>query len=156
MTIRYQPTEVGLHLLEVTYNNEPIPGSPFKFHVDAINSGFVTAYGPGLTHGISGEQSYFTIVTKDAGAGTMSPMLSIFHLYIAKSLKRFFITQRKTEPGNSAIECGLEIESPGSNSSLCYRFETWTFSFYSRHPSPLSCINEYLVIYSSCMTEFCW
>ena len=79
MTIRYQPTEVGLHLLEVTYNNEPIPGSPFKFHVDAINSGFVTAYGPGLTHGISGQQSYFTIVTKDAGAGMMSPMVSVFH-----------------------------------------------------------------------------
>lgn len=44
-------------------------GSPFKFHVDAINSGHVTAYGPGLCHGIVNEPAEFTIVTKDAGAG---------------------------------------------------------------------------------------
>lgn len=47
-------------------------GSPFKFHVDAIDSGFVTAYGPGLSHGISGQPAHFTIVTKDAGAGGLS------------------------------------------------------------------------------------
>lgn len=44
-------------------------GSPFQFHVDAINSGFVTAHGPGLTHGVVNEPAVFTIVTKDAGAG---------------------------------------------------------------------------------------
>lgn len=46
-----------------------IAGSPFKFHVDAVNSGHVTAYGPGLCHGIVNEPAEFTIVTKDAGAG---------------------------------------------------------------------------------------
>lgn len=46
-------------------------GSPFKFHVDAVNSGHVTAYGPGLSHGIVNEPAYFTIVTKDAGAGRL-------------------------------------------------------------------------------------
>ncbi len=45
-------------------------GSPFKFHVDAANSGYVYAYGPGLSHGVSGVPAGFTIVTKDAGAGT--------------------------------------------------------------------------------------
>ena len=44
-------------------------GSPFKFHVDTISSGAVTAYGPGLTHGVSGEPCNFTISTKGAGAG---------------------------------------------------------------------------------------
>ena len=37
--------------------------------MDAVNSGHVTAYGPGLSHGIVNEPAYFTIVTKDAGAG---------------------------------------------------------------------------------------
>ena len=69
VTIKYQPTEVGLHSMDVAYNNQPIQGSPFKFHVDAINSGFVTAHGPGLSHGVSGQPAHFTIVTKDAGAG---------------------------------------------------------------------------------------
>lgn len=49
---------------------ERITGSPFKFHVDTISSGFVTAYGSGLTHGVSGEPCNFTISTKGAGAGT--------------------------------------------------------------------------------------
>ncbi|KAK6175823.1 hypothetical protein SNE40_014209 [Patella caerulea] len=72
VTVRYQPTETGLHELHVQYNNEPIDGSPFKFHVDAVNSGYVTAYGPGLSHGIVNERCEFTINTKDAGAGGLS------------------------------------------------------------------------------------
>lgn len=47
-------------------------GSPYKFHVDSITSGHVTAYGPGLTHGVSGEPTQFTISTKGAGAGGLS------------------------------------------------------------------------------------
>lgn len=38
--------------------------------MDSIASGHITAYGPGLTHGVSGEPSNFTIFTKGAGAGT--------------------------------------------------------------------------------------
>lgn len=37
--------------------------------MDAINSGHVTAYGPGLTHGMVNRPAAFTIVTKDAGEG---------------------------------------------------------------------------------------
>lgn len=47
-------------------------GSPYKFHVDSISSGYVTAYGPGLISGVSGEPSQFTISTKGAGAGGLS------------------------------------------------------------------------------------
>lgn len=70
--------------------------SPFKFYCDSISSGAVTgksmsmtffrnghcnanyfhihiqAYGPGLTHGVSGEPCNFTISTKGAGAGGLS------------------------------------------------------------------------------------
>ena len=44
-------------------------GSPLQFYVDAINSGHVTAYGPGLSHGMVNKAATFTIVTKDAGEG---------------------------------------------------------------------------------------
>lgn len=47
-------------------------GSPFKFHVDAVTSGYITAYGTGLTQGATGKPSVFTVSTKDAGAGALS------------------------------------------------------------------------------------
>ncbi|XP_059165585.1 filamin-A-like isoform X3 [Physella acuta] len=72
VTVRYQPTETGLHQLHMQYNNEEIEGSPFLFHVEAIDSGYVTAYGPGLSHGVVHEQAVFTINTKNAGAGGLS------------------------------------------------------------------------------------
>lgn len=40
--------------------------------MDSITSGYVTAYGPGLTHGVTGEPANFTISTKGAGAGGLS------------------------------------------------------------------------------------
>ncbi|XP_071084082.1 filamin-A-like isoform X4 [Haliotis cracherodii] len=72
VTIKYQPSETGLHEMHVNYNNQSIEGSPFLFHVDAVNSGYVTAYGPGLSHGVTSEPAIFTINTKNAGAGGMS------------------------------------------------------------------------------------
>ncbi len=91
VSIKYQPSEVGLHELDVFYNGQPIQGSPFKFHVDAINSltgdqttttttlteniasgGYVTAYGAGLSHGYSHQPCEFRIVTKDAGTGGLA------------------------------------------------------------------------------------
>lgn len=50
----------------------PPPGSPLQFYVDAINSRHVSAYGPGLSHGMVNKPATFTIVTKDAGEGEAS------------------------------------------------------------------------------------
>ncbi|XP_055529815.1 filamin-A isoform X3 [Wyeomyia smithii] len=69
VSIKYDPKEEGVHELAVKYNGEHVQGSPFKFHVDSISSGYVTAYGPGLIHGVTGEPALFTISTKGAGAG---------------------------------------------------------------------------------------
>ncbi|KAF8782497.1 filamin-A-like isoform X2 [Argiope bruennichi] len=71
ISIKYDPKEEGLHELHVKYNQEHIPGSPFKIFVDSISSGFVTAHGPGLCRGIAGEPANFTIYTKNAGAGAL-------------------------------------------------------------------------------------
>jgi len=70
--VQYDPREEGIHELAVKYNGEHVQGSPFKFHVDSISSGYVTAYGPGLTHGVAGEPANFTISTKGAGAGGLA------------------------------------------------------------------------------------
>ncbi|CAH8620119.1 unnamed protein product [Dicrocoelium dendriticum] len=72
VTAQFQPNEPGLHELEITYNGQPIPGSPFRFYVEAVGSGNVTAYGPGLSFGRAGELAEFTLVTKEAGAGGLS------------------------------------------------------------------------------------
>ena len=61
-----------MHELDVFYQGQPIAGSPFKFHVDKVQTGYVTAYGPGLSHGVCDEPCNFRIVTKDAGSGGLS------------------------------------------------------------------------------------
>lgn len=72
VSVKYNPREEGVHELAVKFNGEHVQGSPYKIHVDSISSGYVTAYGPGLTHGVTGEPSNFTISTKGAGAGGLS------------------------------------------------------------------------------------
>ncbi|XP_036419656.1 filamin-C isoform X7 [Colossoma macropomum] len=72
VTVKYAPTEKGLHEMDIKYDGNHIPGSPLQFYVDAINSGHVTAYGPGLSHGMVNKPAIFTIVTKDAGEGGLS------------------------------------------------------------------------------------
>ncbi|KAI1882170.1 hypothetical protein AGOR_G00247920 [Albula goreensis] len=72
VTVKYAPTEKGLHEMDIKYEGNHIPGSPLQFYVDAINSGHVTAYGPGLSHGMVNKPTTFTIVTKDAGEGGLS------------------------------------------------------------------------------------
>jgi Ca2+-dependent lipid-binding protein len=72
VAVKYQPSEEGLHYLDVKYNGEQVQGSPFKFHVNQQNAGQALAYGPGLTHGVCGEPANFSISTKGAGAGGLS------------------------------------------------------------------------------------
>ncbi|XP_038668148.1 filamin-C [Scyliorhinus canicula] len=72
ITVKYAPIEKGLHEMDIKYDGNHIPGSPLQFYVDAINSGHVTAFGPGLSHGMVNKHATFTIVTKDAGEGGLS------------------------------------------------------------------------------------
>ncbi|XP_053283008.1 filamin-C isoform X3 [Pleuronectes platessa] len=72
ITIKYQPIERGLHEMDIKYDGNHIPGSPLQFYVDAVNSGVVTAYGPGLSYGMVNKSATFTVVTKNAGEGGLS------------------------------------------------------------------------------------
>lgn len=59
-------------MIKFNINPQTFSGSPFKFHVDSLSSGYVTAYGPGLIYGVCGEPAHFTISTKGTGAGGLS------------------------------------------------------------------------------------
>nr|XP_039265539.1 filamin-C-like isoform X3 [Styela clava] len=68
----FTPKEEGPHRLDVTYDGEPVPGSPFV--VEALkpaDAGKVKAYGPGLKHGIVDQPAQFTIDTTEAGNGAL-------------------------------------------------------------------------------------
>ncbi|XP_037130542.1 filamin-A isoform X2 [Syngnathus acus] len=72
VTVKYAPIEAGLHEMDIKYDGIHIPGSPLQFYVDYMNSGNVSAYGPGLIHGTVNKPAVFTVNTKDAGEGGLS------------------------------------------------------------------------------------
>uniref|UniRef100_S4R8U1 Uncharacterized protein n=1 Tax=Petromyzon marinus TaxID=7757 RepID=S4R8U1_PETMA len=72
VTVKFSPVEKGLHEMDIKYDGNHIPGSPLQFFVDAIDSGHVSAFGPGLSHGTVNKPASFTIHTKDAGEGGLS------------------------------------------------------------------------------------
>lgn len=70
IAIKYKPSALGEHELDITHNSSQINGSPFTFHVDCVsnnNDNFITVYGNGLSHGIVDEPSEFRIVTSKDG-----------------------------------------------------------------------------------------
>lgn len=60
------------------------PESPLQFYVNYPNSGSVSAYGPGLVYGVASKTATFTIVTEDAGEGTVWFMSYTFSLPFAE------------------------------------------------------------------------
>ncbi|XP_072136559.1 filamin-B isoform X1 [Mobula birostris] len=69
VTVKYAPTEAGLHEMHIKYNGNHIPESPLQFFVNYGGSGQVSAYGPGLVYGVANKLATFTIITEDAGEG---------------------------------------------------------------------------------------
>uniref|UniRef100_A0A6Q2WZT7 Calponin-homology (CH) domain-containing protein n=1 Tax=Esox lucius TaxID=8010 RepID=A0A6Q2WZT7_ESOLU len=69
-SVKYIPPEEGPYKVEVSYDGNPVPGSPFAVEgVMPADPSKVRAYGPGLKGGIVGQPAPFTIDTKGAGAG---------------------------------------------------------------------------------------
>lgn len=62
VAVNYHPTAPGAHEVSITYNEQTVEGTPFRCHVDKLGSGFVTAFGDGLSQGFSGKEANFTIV----------------------------------------------------------------------------------------------
>ena len=72
-TVQYVPNEVGLYLLDVTYENIPVPGSTFRTQaIPGCDPRRVKVYGPGLKGGITNTPCQFTVETKGCGQGSLS------------------------------------------------------------------------------------
>ncbi|KAM4612801.1 filamin B a [Polymixia lowei] len=73
--VRFVPTEMGVHRVNVKYRGVHVPGSPFQFTVGPLGEGGaskVKAGGPGLERALAGETAEFSIWTREAGAGGLS------------------------------------------------------------------------------------
>ncbi|XP_053233895.1 filamin-B isoform X3 [Podarcis raffonei] len=69
-TAKYIPREEGLYLVDVNYDGNPVPGSPYAVEATLPpDPSKVRAYGPGLQGGLVGKPAEFTIDTKGAGTG---------------------------------------------------------------------------------------
>ena len=67
---RYIAYERGQHELTITYQEVPVPRSPFIINVtDGCDAGRVKAYGPGLERGTTSHPARFTVDTRGAGTG---------------------------------------------------------------------------------------
>jgi len=72
-TVDLNASEPGLHTVEVEWDGQPIPGSPFLVRImQAPDMNKVRAYGPGLESGVIGNfNGTFKVDSKGAGPGTM-------------------------------------------------------------------------------------
>ncbi|KAL8212536.1 UNVERIFIED_CONTAM: hypothetical protein K2H54_050177 [Gekko kuhli] len=69
-TAKYIPREEGIYVVDVSYDGNPVPGSPYNVEATLPpDPSKVKAYGPGLQGGLVGKPAEFTIDTKGAGTG---------------------------------------------------------------------------------------
>ncbi|XP_063147802.1 filamin-B isoform X2 [Candoia aspera] len=68
--VEFTPFERGPHTVEVTYDDVPVPNSPFKVDVtEGCHPSRVVAQGTGLQEAFTNKPNPFTVVTRGAGIG---------------------------------------------------------------------------------------
>ncbi|KAM9327227.1 filamin-B [Gastrophryne carolinensis] len=68
--VEYTPFEKGVHSVKVTYDEEPVPNSPFKVGVtEGCYPSRVQAWGPGLQEALTNKPNAFSVITRGAGIG---------------------------------------------------------------------------------------
>lgn len=73
-TLYVKPQEPGKHLLQIKYNDEHVPGSPFIVRISGPpDASKVRVIGPGICHGVLDKfKSKFVCETRGAGAGQLT------------------------------------------------------------------------------------
>ena len=73
-TLYVKPQEPGKHLLQIKYNDEHVPGSPYILRVSGPpDASKVRVLGPGICHGVLDKfTSKFVCETRGAGAGQLT------------------------------------------------------------------------------------
>ncbi|KAM6470409.1 filamin-B isoform 2-T2 [Liasis olivaceus] len=68
--VEFTPFERGPHTVEVTYDDVPVPNSPFRVDVtEGCHPSRVVAQGTGLQEAFTNKPNPFTVVTRGAGIG---------------------------------------------------------------------------------------
>ena len=71
--VKLDPFTSGKHRVSVKWADVHVPGSPFVMRIwPGVDPSKCKAYGPGLRDGVVGRPSYFTIDTRNAGAGVLA------------------------------------------------------------------------------------
>lgn len=69
---------IGPHKIDVTYENVPVPGSPFNVNVVPGNDpNRCRAFGPGLQSCVTNQPAHLTVETKGAGAGGLGLAIEV-------------------------------------------------------------------------------
>ena len=73
-TLYVKPQEPGKHILQIKYNDEHVPGSPFIIRISGPpDASKVRVLGPGICHGVLSKfKSKFMCETRGAGAGQLT------------------------------------------------------------------------------------
>ncbi|XP_041356835.1 filamin-C-like isoform X2 [Gigantopelta aegis] len=105
--LKIKPTEIGHHVVEITYCGEHIHGSPYAIDIKASHVvGDVKVWGPGIENGIiPGFQSHFWVDATGAGAGEL-------RVRIMGPKGAFKVKMRKTSQKDKVYQCFYDpIES---------------------------------------------
>lgn len=107
-TLRMFPTEACRHKLEVKYDSEHVPGSPFMIPVgEPPDPRKVRVYGPGIEPGVIQKfESKFIVETFGAGAGQLS-------VRIRGPRSAFHVEMKRDREEERTILCRYDPEEPG-------------------------------------------
>ncbi|KAG7158756.1 Filamin-A-like 5 [Homarus americanus] len=112
-TLNIRPQEPGRHALNVKYEGEHVPGSPYTLKVaGAPDPSKVRVYGPGIEHGVlAAYQSRFICDTRGAGAGQLT-------VRIRGPKGAFRVEMQRESQKDRTILCKYDPTEPGD-----YRME---------------------------------
>ncbi|XP_022287770.2 filamin-A-like [Crassostrea virginica] len=106
--VHFYPKEACRHRLEITYDHEHVPGSPFKIPIgEPPDPRKVRVYGPGIQNGlIQTFESKFLVETAGAGAGQLA-------VRIRGPRGAFKVNIQREEENDRTVLCSYDPEEPG-------------------------------------------
>ncbi|XP_066943284.1 filamin-A isoform X1 [Macrobrachium rosenbergii] len=112
-TLNIRPQESGRHALNIKYEGDHVPGSPYTLKVaGAPDPSKVRVYGPGIEHGVlASYQSRFICDTRGAGAGQLT-------VRIRGPKGAFRVEMQRESQKDRTILCKYDPTEPGD-----YRME---------------------------------
>lgn len=110
---------VGLHLIEVLYDEVAVPKSPFKVSVtEGCDPTRVRAYGPGLEEGLVNKPNRFTVETRWFITWLDSVLeLNVSDNFALNSVRSYFRPSLLRGAGTGGL--GLAIEGPSEAKMSC-------------------------------------